>query len=261
MLPEWWHHTKIEKQVNIGYRQKRRGFWILQLIELAFPKKSGVERIIPDRKIKRLTSTNGRTILKIMTRGEDTKLMILEVGLDMASQLGLEAVSIGALAKATGMSQSGLFAHFQSKENLQSDILRFAGHLFAKGVVAPALKKQGGIPRIRALVDNWIRWTSKLSGGCIFVQASNDFKDRQGKVRDFLLLQQEAWIDSLRRIAQSAIKVGDFREDIDCDQFAFELYSLLLGFHLYDKLLENPDIRMRQQTALETLIQRYQSSD
>lgn len=186
--------------------------------------------------------------------------MILEVGLDMASQLGLESVSIGALAKATRMSKSGLFAHFQSKEKLQGDILKFAGELFSRGVVVPALKTQAGIPRIRALVDNWTRWTSKLTGGCIFVQASNDFKDRPGSVRDFLLMQQEAWIDCLRRIAQSAVRVGDFREDMDCDQFAFELYSLLLGFHLYHKLLKNEDIQKRQHTALDALILRYRQA-
>jgi AcrR family transcriptional regulator len=193
-----------------------------------------------------------------MTKGEDTKLMILEVGLDMASQLGLESVSIGALAKATRMSKSGLFAHFQSKERLQGDILKFAGGLFSQGVVAPALKTQAGIPRIRALVDNWIRWTSKLTGGCIFVQASNDFKDRPGSVRDLLLMQQDAWIDCLRRTAQSAIRVGDFRQDMDCDQFAFEFYSLLLGFHLYDKLLRNEEVQKRQHRALDALILRYQ---
>jgi AcrR family transcriptional regulator len=193
-----------------------------------------------------------------MTKGEDTKQMILEAGLDMASQFGLEDVSIGALAKETHMSKSGLFAHFQSKENLQSDILRYAGHLFFQSVVVPALKTEAGIPRIRALVDNWIRWASKLTGGCIFVQACNDFNNRLGKVRDFLLLQQKAWIDSLSRMAQSAIRVGHFQGDMDCEQFAFELYSLLLGFHLYHKLLKNEDIKQRQQTALETLIQRYQ---
>lgn len=193
-----------------------------------------------------------------MTKGEDTKKKILAVGLEMASQLGLESVSIGELAKATRMSKSGLFAHFQSKENLQNDILRYAGRLFSDGVVAPALKTRAGIPRILALTENWIEWTAKLTGGCIFVQAANDLKDRPGKVREFLLLQQEAWIDCLRRIAQSAIRVGDFREDIDCDQFAFELYSLFLGFHLYEKLLEDADTRQRQQTALETLIQHYQ---
>ena len=193
-----------------------------------------------------------------MTKGEDTKQMILDIGLDMASRLGLEAVTIGELAKAASMSKSGLFAHFQSKENLQTEILRYAGDVFSEGVVVPSLKADAGIPRIKALVNNWVSWTAKITGGCIFVQASNDFKDRPGKVRDFLLLQQEAWIDSLRRIARSAIDAGHFRQDIDCDQFAFELYSLLLGFHLYYTLLENDDIRMRQQASLEALIKRYQ---
>jgi AcrR family transcriptional regulator len=193
-----------------------------------------------------------------MGKGEDTKQKILEVGLDMASRLGLEAVSIGTLAKATRMSKSGLFAHFQSKENLQRDILHYAGGLFNAYVVVPALKTEAGIPRIKALVENWDRWVSKtMTGGCIFVQASNDFNDRHGKVRDFLLLQQEAWIDCLRRIAQSAIRVGHFRDEIDCDQFAFEFYSLLLGFHLYYKLLKNDDIHLRQDKALDDLIQRY----
>jgi AcrR family transcriptional regulator len=193
-----------------------------------------------------------------MTKGEDTKEMILDIGLEMASRLGLEAVSIGGLAKAAEMSKSGLFAHFQSKENLQIEILRYAGQLFSEGVVNPALSTEAGIPRIRALVDNWTDWTARITGGCIFVQAGNDFKDRAGKVRDFLMLQQDAWINSLRRIAQSAIRVGHFRQDMDCDQFAFELYSLLLGFHLYYKLLQIEDTKARQETALDNLIKRYQ---
>ena len=193
-----------------------------------------------------------------MTKGEDTKHMILETGLDMASRLGLEAVSIGALSKAVGMSKSGLFAHFQSKENLQNEIMHFAGERFSSGVVVPALRVTAGIARIQALVDNWIRWTSQLTGGCIFVQASNDLKDRPGIVRDYLLQQQQAWIDSLKRIAQAAVRVGDFREGIDLEQFAFEFYSLLLGFHLYHTLLENEDIYKRQQIALDALIQRFQ---
>ncbi|MEW6367132.1 MAG: TetR/AcrR family transcriptional regulator [Acidobacteriota bacterium] len=192
-----------------------------------------------------------------MTKGTDTKLGILQIGLDMASRLGLEAVSIGELAKAAEMSKSGLFAHFQSKEKLQIELLEYAADLFSRNVVAPALKKKAGIDRIRALVDNWNRWTGQLAGGCIFVAASADFKDRPGKVRDALLIQQESWLDSLRRMAQSAIKVGDFRPDVDCDQFAFDLYSLLLGFHLYYKLLHNQETRRRQRTALDQLLKNY----
>lgn len=192
-----------------------------------------------------------------MRKGEDTKQVILETGIDLASQLGLECVSIGSLAKAAHMSKSGLFAHFQSKENFQIEILNHAAQNFSDRVVIPALKTKAGIPRIKALVANWIKWGSKISGGCIFVNASTDFSDRPGKVRDTLLRQQEDWIDCLCRIAKSAIRVGDFKNDIDCEQFAFELYSLLLGFHLYHKLLNKPDIKIRQEIALNRLLEGY----
>lgn len=192
-----------------------------------------------------------------MAKGKDTKFTVLEVGLDMASQLGLECVTIGNLAKATNLSKSGLFAHFQSKENLQIEILNHAAQSFSESVIIPALKIKAGIPRIRALVDNWIQWTSELTGGCIFVSASADFSDRPGKVRDVLLHQQKEWIDCLKRIAQSAVQVGDFRQDIDDDQFAFDLYSLLLGFHLYYNLLDDAEIRKRQEAALTRILNSY----
>ena len=191
------------------------------------------------------------------SKGKDTKLHILQAGLDMASQLGLESVTIGALAKATNMSKSGLFAHFQSKENLQVEILNYAAQLFSEGVIIPALIAEAGIPRIKALVDNWIKWASELTGGCIFVSASTDFSDRPGKVRRVLLQQQNEWIDSLRRMAQSAVRVGHFREDIDYDQFAFDLYSLLLGFHLYYTMLDDTQTRRHQKTALNRLLDAY----
>lgn len=214
---------------------------------------------LPERRVSStpLTRTNDRAINIRMTKGIDTRMTILETGLDLASRLGLEAVTIGTLAKATGMSKSGLFAHFQSKENLQIELLRYAGEIFAKDVVVPALRVASGEPRIRALVVNWIKYARSLAGGCMFVTASTDFKHRPGKVRDFLLLQQESWIDCLRRVAQSAVESGDFRNDIDCDQFAFEIYSLLLGFHLYHTLLDNAETEKRQGAALDQLLKSY----
>ena len=192
-----------------------------------------------------------------MAKGENTKLAILAKGLEMASRLGLECVTIGALAKAADLSKSGLFAHFQSKENLQVEILNYAGERFSEGVIAPALFEKRGIPRIKALVAHWGRWSSRLSGGCIFVAASTEFSDRPGKVRQALIRQQMEWLDSLRRIARSAIQAGDFRPDIDCNQFAFDLYSLLLGFHLYLKLLQDADTSRHQEAALNRLFDNY----
>ena len=193
-----------------------------------------------------------------MTKGKDTKYAILETALDMASQFSLESVTIGTLAKATNMSKSGLFAHFQSKENLQIEILKFAADDFTGHVVLPALRKKAGISRIKTLVENWIQWGAKLKGGCIFVSAGTEFSERPGKVRDYLLYQQEEWIASLKKIAQSAIRAKVFRADIDCEQFAFDLYSLLLGYHYYHILLRRHSSRERQETALDHLIRAYQ---
>ena len=192
-----------------------------------------------------------------MVKGKDTRVTIIETGLEMASQLGLECVTIGNLSKEMQMSKSGLFAHFQSKENLQIDILNYAAEDFRQFVILPALKTERGISRIRYLVDRWIGWGNKLTGGCIFVSAGMEYSDRPGKVRETLLRQQEEWIDCLRRIAKSAIKAGDFRKEIDCEQFAFDLYSLLLGFHYYYKLLNDKKTKKRQQVAFERLLKNY----
>jgi AcrR family transcriptional regulator len=189
-----------------------------------------------------------------MSKGEDTKHAILGVALDMASRIGLEQVTIGGLAKEAGLSKSGLYAHFQSKESLQIDILQHAGQLFVGSVLFPALRVPAGISRIQALVENWSRWNMQLSGGCIFVSASNTFQNIPGKVRDFLVAQQQEWLGSLQRLAQSAIECGDFRKDVDTRQFAYELYSFLLGFNLFYKMTQNDNPMEHQKRALERLI-------
>jgi AcrR family transcriptional regulator len=193
-----------------------------------------------------------------MTKGNDTRNSILEAGLGMASQFGLEDVTIGSLAKTMGMSKSGIFGHFQSKENLQLQIIGFAVRQFGESVLLPALKIRSGIARINAMVENWIKWGDSLSGGCIFVSASNEFTDRPGPVRQALLDYQRTWLASLEKLAQSAVNAGEFRPDTDTGQFAFELYSLMLGFHYYHRMLQDTGIRIKEQKALERLIKNYQ---
>lgn len=192
-----------------------------------------------------------------MKKGEDTRNSILSAGLEMASQYGLEDVTIGGLAKEMNMSKSGIFGHFQSKENLQILILNYAVEQFRETVVLPTLQIKAGIPRIRTMVDRWINWGNGLGGGCIFVSSSNEFSERPGSVRDALVASQKTWLESLSRLAASAIKVGDFRSDIDPQQFAFELYSLLLGFHHYHRLLQDEKIQEKEEKALEKLINSF----
>ena len=192
-----------------------------------------------------------------MVRDKDTKSAILEKGLEMSSHLSLEAITIGGLAKEMNMSKSGLFAHFQSKENLQVEILNYAALHFTDYVITPALKVERGIPRIRAIVDNWIIWGSKFNGGCIFVDATTEFNDRPGNIHNMLFGQQKQWVDVLRRIGESAIKAGDIKADTDCEQFAYDLYSLVLGYYYYDQLLQDPKIEQRKEKSLNQFLETY----
>lgn len=193
-----------------------------------------------------------------MNKGIDTRQAILEAGFEMASRIGLEHISIGELAKVLNMSKSGLFAHFQSKEKLQIEILEYAGEKFSQNVIIPALMSKAGIPRIRSLVKHWVENSERMTGGCIFVNASIEYHDRPGRVRDFILNQQKQWIDVLCRIAKSAVEAGDFKPDIDCYQFAYDLFSLLLGFHYYERLLQDRQTAERQENALKRLLTTYQ---
>lgn len=192
-----------------------------------------------------------------MKKGDDTKSNILASGLEAASQYGLENVTIGSLAKTMNMSKSGLFGHFQSKENLQIQIINYAVEHFKESVVVSSLKVSRGISRIKAMVKNWIDWGNGSTGGCIFVLASNEFSNRPGPVREALLDHQKLWLEGLEKLAASAIKCGDFRSDIDVNQFAFELYSLLLGFHYYYRMMQDAGIKKKQERALTQLINNY----
>ena len=192
-----------------------------------------------------------------MAKENNTKRAILQKGLEMASHLSLEALTIGLLAKELNMSKSGLFAHFKSKENMQLEILDYAAQHFARDVILPALKVERGIPRIRAIVDKWVKWGSKFTGGCIFVDATTEFNDRPGNIQNRLFDQQKQWVDILRRIGESAIKAGDIKPESDCEQFAYELYSLVLGHYYYDQLIQDPKIEQRKENSLNHFLKAY----
>ena len=110
-------------------------------------------------------------------------------------------------------------------------------------------------------LDNWIAWTDKLTGGCVFVTACTEYADRPGRIRELLLSQQEQWLDCLRRVARSAVKAGCFPEDVDCDQFAFDLYSVMLGYHLYRTLLGDSASRDLEKNARQRLLAHYTRRD
>lgn len=195
-----------------------------------------------------------------MAKGEKTKDKILEQAASLASICGLEDMSIGKLAKATGLSKSGLFAHFNSKEKLQTQVIQWVARMFAERVMKPSFKEARGIPRIRAIFENWKDWIEgdALPGGCVMIASSTEFDDKPGAVRDEIVNMMDELLQSLTRTARIAIEEGHFKADTDPRQFAFEFESLLHGFHLLHRLLKDPDARERSDLALERLLEAYQ---
>jgi len=192
-----------------------------------------------------------------MTKGEDTRDRILQHAMAIVGEVGFEGLSIGGLAKNAEMSKSGLFAHFDSKEDLQLQVLAAASRSFLDTVISPAFREPRGEPRIRALFEKWLTWEEGrvTPGGCPFVTASWEYDDRPGPVRDAIAAAQRDWVGTVATAAQIAVDEGHFRSDLDTDAFAFELYGVFLSFHLYHRLLDDPEARRRARTAFERLIE------
>jgi len=191
-----------------------------------------------------------------MGKGELTRRTILDHATGLASRVGLEGVTIGQLAEDLGLSKSGLFSHFKSKEALQIQILDHAANVFVEHVVRPALTAPRGEPRVRALFERWLDWarSSPLPGGCIFVAAASEMDDRPGPVREHLVKTQRAWLDALATAFRLGIEEGHFRKDAEPAQFAHDAYAIALGHHHAYRLMRDPEAERRGRAAFETLL-------
>ncbi len=191
-----------------------------------------------------------------MSKGELTRQTILQHATALASRVGLEGLSIGRLAQDLDLSKSGLFSHFQSKEALQVQVLEYAAERFVEAVVKPALRAPRGEPRLRALFDCWRRWprSGPMPGGCFFVAASTELDDRPGPARDLLVRQQKDWLDILANTVRTAIAEGHFRPEVEPEQFAFELFGVMLAYHHAARLLGDPRANERAQAGADALI-------
>ena len=167
--------------------------------------------------------------------------------------IGISGLSIGRLAEETGLSKSGLYAHFGSKEALEVAVIEEASRQFVQAAMVPALRQPRGEPRIRALFENWLVWGMR-PGGCFFVGATTELDDRPGPPRDALMQSCKDWIDELGKAARIAISEGHFRSDLDPDQFAFEEYSIMLGLHTYFRFLKAAKALERAREAFERLV-------
>lgn len=162
-------------------------------------------------------------------QGEETRRTILRLAVDVASKRGLDALTIGELAKELHMSKSGLFAHFGSKEDLQIETIAAAEIMFAQAIVKPAFEGPPGLARLANLLDGYIvRYLERsvFSGGCFFSAVAAEFDDRPGRVRDRIALSMRKWNDTLEAEARSGIEAGEIEPSVDPAQLAFELEAM-----------------------------------
>lgn len=165
----------------------------------------------------------------MLTKGQRTRQAILDVAAAQASENGLESLSIGGLAAATGMSKSGLFAHFGSKEELQLATVDHAAAIFVREVVEPALEAPRGLARVWSLVDGFLDYLERgvFAGGCFFATTSAEFKHRPGPVRDRIAEQLARWKAYLERAVEQARELGEVDPSVDARRVAFELNALV----------------------------------
>jgi AcrR family transcriptional regulator len=195
-----------------------------------------------------------RTLLK----GQQTRAAILEAALGLAANMGLEGLSIGALAEVTQMSKSGVFAHFGSREELQISVVREYHTKFEEEVFFPAVREARGLPRLKALFERWVRRVSaELDSGCIYISGAVEFDDRPGPVRDALASMVLAWQSALERAVRIAVDEGHLQEDIDPLQLVFELHGLILALHHDARFLRNPGALERVRAGFERLVGHY----
>jgi AcrR family transcriptional regulator len=189
-----------------------------------------------------------------MRKGDATRHAILDRATSLASEVGLTGLTIGYLADELELSKSGLFAHFQSKEALQIQVLEHAAASFTDVVVRPALAEPRGIPRLRALFERWLAWDTGLPGGCVFVAAASELDDRPGTVRDRLVELQRQWIDVITTSFRKAVAEGHVVADADPAQFAQDLYGIMLARHHHSRLLNDRASTRRARHAFDALL-------
>jgi AcrR family transcriptional regulator len=192
-----------------------------------------------------------------MRKGEQTKAAIIEAALELSASAGLEGLTIGTLADKMAMSKSGVFAHFGSREDLQIAVLKVYEQRFVD-VLMPALKEKRGLPRLTAIISNWLQRTSEEAArGCIWISGASEYDDRPGAVRAELVGMVNSWQREMTRAITQSVEMGDLSNDTDVSELVFELYGIILVLHHDTRLLNSPDAFARAKKAFTRLIRSY----
>jgi AcrR family transcriptional regulator len=193
-----------------------------------------------------------------LQKGQQTRAAILEAALGLASSMGLEGLSIGALAEVMQMSKSGVFAHFGSREELQISVVREYHDKFEEEVFFPAIHEARGLPRLRRLFENWIKRVSvEIDSGCIYISGAVEFDDRPGPVRDALVSMVRDWHAALEKSIRIAIDEGHLKPDTDPPQMLFETHGLILALHHDARFLRLPGALDRARTAFDRIVAQH----
>lgn len=196
--------------------------------------------------------------VRSLQKGQQTRAVILDAALNLASHMGLEGLSIGALADVTKMSKSGVFAHFGSREELQIAVVTEYHAKFEEEVFFTAIREARGLPRLRALYERWVRRVSvELDSGCIYISGAVEFDDRPGPVRDALVSMVKAWHAALHKAITLAQEAGHLRADADVEQILFELHGLILSLHHDARFMRSPGALERAGKGFERTVQFY----
>ncbi len=189
-------------------------------------------------------------------KGEITRAQILAAAIEQASAQGFESLTIGSLAERTGLSKSGLFAHFGSKTDLQMAVLDEAARQFTDEVFLPALKAPRGLKRLYSLFEHWIAWPTraKLSGGCPIHVASREYRHIPGPMHDAVAEREKHLARELRRAVNLAIETGELAPRTDPDQLAFEMMGLILVVFQAESVFGTEEAHRRGGVAFERLV-------
>src|SRR6266851_1699626 len=192
------------------------------------------------------------TVLYRSDQATETRRKILQIAVDIASAEGLEGLSIGRLAVDLGMSKTGIFAHFGSKEQLQLATVETAKHIFLERVVQPALHCPRGMVRLKAMLENWLGYVEKIvfRGGCFFAAAAAEFDSRPGAVRDEVAALSKAWLTALRDEIAFALREKHLGAGVDPTQLAFELHAFVQEANWAFKLFNEKSSFLRARRAI-----------
>ncbi len=195
------------------------------------------------------------TSQKPLRKGEQTRVSILDAALAMASRDGLEGLTIGTLADRMGMSKSGVFAHFGSREDLQIAVLKLYHHQFEQEVFFPSMGEPRGLPRLQSLFTRWVeRVGREIASGCIYISGAVEYDDRPGPIRDQLFDMVGTWQQSLLRATRQAMDEGHLKPDTDAPQLVFEMYGLVLALHHDARFIRSPGSVERARAGFARLI-------